>query len=221
MPRITHLSFPELQLQARDGHKLRGWFGNLFKEKSPLLHNHLEGGELIYRYPLVQYKVIDGTPLLVGINEGAELLIDLFLQIRELDIDGTRIPLQHKQLDCKEVNAGYADRLFTYQFKTLYLALNQKNYASYQKLDSEEKKEELNRLLRSHILAAFKGMGIWLEPHQRVLTQVWMKERSTQLKNQRMLAFLGKFTTNVWLPNWIGLGKSTSRGFGAVEAISD
>ena len=68
------IQFPEITLKTRDAHKLRGYFGNLFKEYSPLLHNHYETGELRYKYPLVQYKVLDKVPTLVAIKEGAQLL---------------------------------------------------------------------------------------------------------------------------------------------------
>lgn len=67
----TVIRFPEIELRTRDAHKLRGYFGNLFREKSALLHNHMEGGEFKYGYPKVQYKVIDSTPTLVGIADGA------------------------------------------------------------------------------------------------------------------------------------------------------
>ncbi len=40
----TIIRFPDLRFQTRDAHKLRGFFGNLFKEYSPLLHNHFEDG---------------------------------------------------------------------------------------------------------------------------------------------------------------------------------
>jgi len=215
----THLTFPELRLATRDAHKLRGYFGRLFQEHSPLLHNHLEGGELRYAYPLVQYKVIDGVPALVGINEGAELLVELFLQVRELNIDGRSYALHHKGLKCEEAAAGYSEELHTYTFKTLWMALNQRNYAEYIHLPPVKRTERLPRLLRSHILAAFKGMGIWLQPDQRIMTQVEVSERSTQFKDQRMLAFSGRFTTNAMLPKWVGIGKAVSRGFGTVECI--
>ena len=35
-----------------------------------------------------------------------------------------------------------------------------------------------------------------------------------------MIAFSGRFTANVLLPDFIGLGKSVSRGFGAIQKIS-
>ena len=78
----TMIRFPDLRFQTRDAHKLRGFFGNLFKEYSPLLHNHFEDGSLRYAYPLVQYKVVDNIPMLTGFGEGGRLLIDLFLKIK-------------------------------------------------------------------------------------------------------------------------------------------
>jgi len=86
----TIIRFPEIKLRTRDAHKLRGYFGNLFKEKSELLHNHMGNGKLRYAYPQVQYKVIERTPYLVGVQEGAELLGELFLKIKELDIGGRK-----------------------------------------------------------------------------------------------------------------------------------
>jgi hypothetical protein len=217
---LTTLTFPHIHLPTRDAHKLRGYFGNLFREHSPLLHNHLESGDLRYAYPLVQYKVIRSVPTLLGIGEGAHLLIELFLQLQQLEIDGQVYPLDHKDLQCREVEAGYSDDLHTYGFLTQWMALNQKNYAEYRELSPQQQAEKLRHLLRNHILAAFKGLGIWLEPHQRILTQIRPQERSTQFKDQRMLTFTGEFTTNAVLPRWIGLGKSVSRGFGAVELVS-
>ena len=217
MPRITHFSFPELRLAARDAHKLRGYFGTLFEQHSPLLHNHLEGGGLRYAYPLVQYKVIDGLPVLVGLNEGAELLIQLFLEVKELVIDDKTYALNHKDLRCEEVVAGYGEELRRYDFGTLYMALNQENYPAFVRASVEERKQQLNMLVRNHILAAFKGMGVWLEPHERIMVQAELEQRQTLFKNQAMVVFAGGFTSNAILPKWVGLGKAVSRGFGAVE----
>ena len=68
---LTRIKFPDIQLQTRDAHKLRGYFGNLFQEHSPLLHNHYDSGQLRYRYPLIQYKEIIKIlmPLILFRNE--------------------------------------------------------------------------------------------------------------------------------------------------------
>lgn len=219
MPNLTHFSFPELRLAARDAHKLRGYFGDMFREHSPLLHNHLEGGGLRYAYPLVQYKVLDGVPTLVGVGEGAGLLTDLFLAVGEIVIDGRVFPLLHKDLRCARAEAGYSEGRHEYVFKTLYMPLNQENFGAWVREGDRARDEHLDRLLRNHILAALKGMGVWLEQGEMIWAEGRLRERQTMFKGQAMLAFSGRFVTNAVLPQWIGVGRSVSRGFGAVERV--
>jgi len=214
------LKFPHFHLPTRAAHHLRGYFGNLFREHSPLLHNHYADGSLRYRYPLVQYKVVDGVPMLVGLGEGAQLLVDLFLQFEELEIDGQAYPLHHKHIQCRELEMGYSEALHRYEFKTLWMALNQRNYREYRAESEEQRRAHLMRILRGNILSAFKGLGIWLAPDQKILCQPVVRERQTQFKNQPMLAFTGHFTTNALLPPWIGLGKAVSRGFGVIRPVN-
>ena len=51
--------------------KLRGFIGSQFPDYS-LLHHHVEDGYL-FTYPKVQYKIIEGTPFMIGIDEGAKV----------------------------------------------------------------------------------------------------------------------------------------------------
>lgn len=214
---ITRIKFPEIELRTRDAHKLRGYFGNLFKEHSPLLHNHYDGGQLRYRYPLIQYKVIDKTPMLIGIEEGAELLPQLFLKIKELDIDGKTYPVNAKNIETGKEILGFAEELKTYDFKTLWMGLNQKNHQKYIQLKSrEEKNKLLNRLIIGNILGFYSNIKLQLEPSERLLAKVNVQEKSTKFKGNDMLAFNGSFVVNALLPDDIGLGKSVARGFGTV-----
>ncbi len=45
--------------------QLRGFFATKFTEYE-LLHQHADAGKLIYRYPKIQYKIIGGTPTVMG-----------------------------------------------------------------------------------------------------------------------------------------------------------
>jgi hypothetical protein len=130
------IHFPEIILQTRDAHKLRGYFGNIFREHSPLLHNHYESGELRYKYPLIQYKVLNGIPTLVALEEGAQLLTKLFLKIRELKIDGEVFPVLSKNIKSEQFPVGFSDELFEYRFQTLWMGLNQANHQKYLKSPS-------------------------------------------------------------------------------------
>jgi hypothetical protein len=215
------ISFPEIRLQTRDSHKLRGYFGNLFKEHSPLLHNHFEDGSSRYEYPKVQYKVLNETPHLVGVGtEAARLLTELFLKINELDIDGERFPIFAKNIEAKNWTIGVGDTLQTYRFDTLWMALNQTNHALYQGYSEERKADQLRGIATQNILAFFTNFGLRLPPEVRVMTVLQdIKTLETNFKNNRMLAFKGQFITNALLPDLIGLGKSVARGFGSIKRI--
>lgn len=215
---ITRIQFPEIKLLTRDSHKLRGYFGNLFKEHSPLLHNHYDDGSLRYRYPAVQYKVLGGIPTLIGIGEGAALLPQIFLKIKELELDGHTYPIFSKNIQHRQEPLGFAEELQTYSFETLWMALNQENHRDYIKLGSEtEKKKKLNSILVGHVLSLFKNMDILLEPNQRLMAMTQLQEKSTQFKDNTMIAFMGEFVINAHIPDGLGLGKSVSRGFGSVK----
>lgn len=214
---VCRIKFPEIKLQTRDAHKLRGYFGNLFKQHSPILHNHYEDGRFRYKYPTIQYKVINKVPTLIGIQEGAELLPSLFLKIKELDIDGQKFNVNTKNIELKNEKIGYSDSLHDYKFTTLWMGLNQTNYAKYQNLKSEaEKQDMLNSILVGHILSFFRNTGVELNPNERLMAKLNVVEKSTKFKENKMIAFSGSFIVNALLPDEIGLGKSVSRGFGSV-----
>jgi len=217
---LTQIQFPEIQLATRDAHKLRGYFGNLFKEHSPLLHNHYEDGTFRYRHPQVQYKVIMGTPTLIGLMEGSELLTQLFLKIKEIDIDGKKYTVNTKNISQENAGCGYSDEIHEYEFQTLWYALNQENYRKYVQLKSATEKEKLlNRILVGQLLSFFTNIELQLKPEQRIMTKVKVAERSSKLKGNKLIVFKGSFVSNVILPELIGIGRSVSRGFGSIKRI--
>lgn len=215
---ISRIKLPEINLRTRDAHKLRGYFGNLFKKYSPLLLNHSENGDVRCKYPSVQYKVIGKTPILIGIGEGAELLPQLFLKIKEINIDGKTYPVQSKNIEVGEETAGFSDNLIEYRFETLWMALNQMNYRKYHLLkDEREKQEMLNSIPVGHVLSFFRNMNIELGQNERLMATVDVKEKSTNFKENKMVAFSGRFIVNALLPESMGLGKSAARGFGTIS----
>jgi hypothetical protein len=214
----TIIRMPEIKLATRDAHKLRGFLGNLFKEESPLLHNHMESGQVLYHYPMVQYKVLKGIPTLVGINDGADLLMQLFMRIKMLEIDGQSYPVLSKNIENSQIRVGLSEDLHAYRFETLWMALNQKNYADYLKEDEIQRSRHLKSLLVGNILSFCKAANYHVDgPIMANLKVTGQKE--TTFKNNVMLAFDADFVTNMLLPDAIGLGKQTSRGFGTIIKI--
>jgi len=212
---FTKITFPNITLDRRDGHKLRGFFGNYFKEHSPLLHNHFDDGQLRFSYPLVQYKVVEGVPMLVGINEGAELLIELFLQMKTLNLYGMEIPIFSKNIESRQLETGLSKQLHSYRFGSLWMALNKNNYSDYCRSNEMRQAEILQRVLIGNILSFWKGIGYTATETLMVMPST--REKQTRFKDQEMLAFEGGFVANAVLPELVGIGKSVSRGFGVLS----
>ena len=107
-----------------------------------------------------------------------------------------------------------------YELQSPWLGLNQKNFGVYEKASNEtERKDLLRRTLTGNILSMSKSLGCRLEPDQTIKTNLTVKPRSVQLKGKSMLGFQGVIKTNFMIPDYLGLGKSVSRGFGVVRRI--
>ncbi len=160
----TTITFPEIQLPQRAAAQLRGYFGNVFREHSPLLHNHYDDGRTRYAYPLVQYKVIDGMPMLVGLQEGAKLLAELFFQMKTLDIEGRKYPVMERDISFQHTSVGVGEGLTDYRFATLWMPLNQQNHPEYLQKNPDEQRAFLGRILVGNILSFSKA---WASSSQK------------------------------------------------------
>jgi len=214
----TLLSFPDIQLRQSDGHKLRGYFAKTFGDESDLFHNHNEDGSAIYRYPRIQFKVTDGYPMILGIQEGAKLLVDRFISLKEIVINEKVYPLQQKNLISGIAQIGISDDLHNYTFLSPWMALNQKNYQVYQQSDTTEKQRLLKKILIGNMLSFYRAIDHMVT--ENIMVSLQTNQITTSFKNQKMLAFKGQFTANVVLPDMIGLGKSVARGYGTIKKLT-
>jgi hypothetical protein len=222
MTHTTQITFPEISLRQRDGHKLRGYIGNLFREHSPLLHNHLEGDQehFQYAYPKVQYKIVHDMPMLIGIGEGARLLTELFLKITELRIDDRLYPILSKNIESKMIDVGVKDSLHIYTFQSLWLALNQPNYTLYRTYDDAQRADQLRGIAIRNIMALLTACDIPITKEQRIMVALNdLTTGETNFKNTKLLGFKGQLVSNVLLPDYVGLGKSVARGFGTLRKV--
>ena len=205
-------------ISSNDAEKIRGYIGRKFIDDS-FLHHHTENNKLIYRYPVVQYKVIDGNPLLIGIKGGVDSLWKVFDNMSELNLDDITHEIFYKKSLLKQVHVGISDKQISYSFLTPWLALNEKNYEQYQKLGTWAKKKELlEKILIGNIISMSKSLGYTVpEPIKADIKNV--KEVQTKLKSTPMLGFLGTFSVNFSIPDYWGIGKSVSRGFGTIIKV--
>ncbi len=196
--------------------KLRGFFATEF-DNYILLHQH-NGSKFIYRYPLVQYKIIDCIPVVLGIKEGVEVLTDIYNKYETINLGQHIYEIVEKEIKIKEEIFGIQDKTpLPYRFLTPWLALNEKNYERYKKAGGwGEKKEILERCLVANLISMSKGLG-YTVPAPIKVELGRMREVKTSLKGMPFLGFLGDFKVNFHIPDLWGIGKSVSRGFGTVK----
>jgi len=197
--------------------QLRGFFATKFNEYQ-LLHQH-DADKLIYKYPLVQYKIIDHTPMVIGINEGAEVLKKIYGEFDEIRLGGNSYPIMGKGIHIKNHDFGLTKEFHLYQFATPWFALSQENYKKYYLSGTKAERDGLlNRTLIGNLLSTSKTLSYTVP--DKIKANVNYRIGKGRLKSTRIMTFTGTFTTNFLIPDYLGIGKSVSRGFGAVNKIS-
>lgn len=196
---------------------LRGAINETLKDKSSVLfHNH-EGDGFRYAYPLIQYKRINQQAALVCINEGTEAVGLLLMQGNFV----CRLGEHEVEMVIDGVKAGQAliqtwDTAFAYHLRK-WLPLNQDNYDEFQKFEGiAEKCSFLERILIGNILSMGKGLGVHFDKEITCKITHLSEPRLIKLKGIKMMAFDVEFKSNISLPDYFGLGKGASLGFGMV-----
>ncbi|WP_319371672.1 CRISPR-associated endonuclease Cas6 [uncultured Ilyobacter sp.] len=199
----------EEKFDNRDSEKLRGYIGNLFSS-NVLFHNHLGKYEFLYKSSKIYYRVIEGELSIVGICQGAELLLEKAGDINEVVIGGKTHEILRKEIIEKEFDLNIGDTLHKYKFDTLWMALNDKNYKKYKSGEFF-----LDRNLQNNIIEFFKLCGVWAD--KPIMVKGEYKEHKITKKDTSLIGFSGWFVTNVKLPDYISLGKRKSIGFGSIK----
>lgn len=200
---------------TKDATHLRGYVAGLHPDR-PILHHHAPA--LLYTYPRVQYRVVEGTPAILGIEEGAETLREIGGTIDELRL-GTETYRVNRRVAYEQEVALHPTRgMWHYRFVTPWVAFNEENYERYRQMQTwPERKDLINRVLVGNILSMAKGLGVVVEERLRAATL--LEQVPVTYKGIGMTGFVGEFRVNFAIPEYFGLGKGVSRGFGAVRPL--
>ncbi|WP_346897409.1 CRISPR-associated endonuclease Cas6 [Clostridium sp. UBA7503] len=212
---VCRVMFDDIKLTSRHGEKIRGYLGNKYSENN-LLHNH-EEDKFIYRYPMVQYKVLSKIPIIIGIKEGANTVAKIGVNDDELVLDGIKYDTFQKEIIKQEFEFGCEDDYIEYKFLTPWISLSQKNIEAYRKGNKIDQEEILKKILIGNVISMSKGIGYTVD--RRITCWVNLKEKEVMLKGIKHIAFIGDFKVNFNIPNYFGIGKSVSRGFGTIEKV--
>ena len=190
-----------------------------------LFHNHKNDKEVLYRYPLIQYKVNQRKAAIICLETGTDDIHHL-LQHRDLTL---RIGERTEIFEVEDVDLHYHqvqcwNNEFEYSLMN-WLALNQKYHQRFKALEGDDAAQIdlLTSILKGNILSFAKGINWWIEETITVeITKIKnIKPLPIHKNNQSVLAFTLNFKSNVSLPDFIGLGKRVSVGFGVVKMITE
>lgn len=209
------------EISMREIPLFRGCVIHAMENANLLFHNHLDDDGLRYRYPLIQYKRINGRAALVCIGEGTEVIGEFFncgdfsfqLGQRVVEMEIERVEAKHTLLQVWNTDFSYAARK--------WLPLSSENYRTYLSLEGmADRCAFLQKILIGNILSFCKGLDVTVEKEIKCVITDILDSNSYIHKGVRMMGFDVAFKSNVSLPDFIGLGKGVSMGFGMVVKIN-
>jgi hypothetical protein len=174
----------------------------------------------MYRHPVVQYKVVDGNIMVVGLQNGSFMLERVELpDIMRLGSEYRFVERQTRST--QQEKFGIASKQKRYRFLTPWLALNHKNRRTFFQLEDagEDSSGLFARMLIGNLLSMsqtfFYDVPGRLEAtcNVRYIKQFYVKE------NEPWPGFQGEFSVNFHIPDYWGIGKSPSLGYGTVLSM--
>jgi len=210
----------DLPLRPSGITSFRGIIAELIGWENDLFHNHQDGeaDKYRHRFPLVQYKIKRGNAAIMGMGQGSVALRS-FIDEAGLHFAG-KFPIQERRDE--NFRVGMSERPLHYRICD-WLPLNQANYERWQELaameDLEPRRMELERILTAHILAFAAGIGFEV-PRPRgleiTLHQFQQNKITRTYHRQNLESYDARFSANMLLPVGVGIGKSSSIGFGTL-----
>ncbi|MEX0861225.1 CRISPR-associated endonuclease Cas6 [Nitrosopumilus sp.] len=192
--------------------QLRGFLAHLFTNISEF-HHHSDNS---YHYPLIQYKRIDKKLAVIGLGEFADVVFDKMSNLdhittQDQKISLTNIELQNMVYYPKEIKSKY-------KFASPWIALNKENYTKYSLLVKKDQRQFLEKILVGNILSMLKGMKIFVD-YMITVKIVQYKSITITAHKNKFAGFFCNWDSNITIPEYCGLGKSISKGFGDVLVL--
>jgi hypothetical protein len=213
----TQLEYP---LRNNQIGVFRKFVNTFIGAENDLFHNHKSSTTFHYRYPMVQYKVLDDKAVLMGLAEPGKAAIESLLarpDFRERCTDwiGDQFAVTEVTSD---LLALYTTPVHRYKLKQ-YLALNEHNIREWnEKPALIARAALLERCLAAHILKFASAIRWQLPPKSLQVAVLDFRSYKTRVHDVPFVGFDLFFQTNITLPENVGLGKAASHGYGICNA---
>jgi hypothetical protein len=182
------------------------------------LHKDSSSG-YVYRYPVVQCKQIKNSLIALGISQGADFLFGHTRDLVEISQGTSACTILERDTAIQPEEFG-TGTLQTYEFLTPWLALNQQNAKKFYTLKGKAERDAfMHRILVNNLEMLAKSLDYTIpDPIQ---CEAKIRFRIDRIERENVIVFLGKFRTNLTIPDYFGIGQSVSRGFGTIRCVPD
>jgi hypothetical protein len=173
-------------------------------------------------YPLLQCKTRRSydkqQPMIVCLGSAPKLFLRFSQQGQwQAKLNGRAVDMQVAYSKFTDFRMACHPNLSAYHIYN-YLPLNQEDYPAYKALHSlADKGQFLSQCLKKHILQFAKGVDWLVDGEVKVEVTHIRVEVPVPYKGLKLHRFDLDFKSNVFLPEYIGLAKGASSGYGVVR----
>jgi hypothetical protein len=174
----------------------------------------------IHRYPVLQVKLVRGTFMVLGISQGATFLYDVTEDKPVLGTGTNTCQITSRDAGIRQEQFGTLDTDTLYEFQTPWLALNQQNAKKFYELKGKPARDTfMLNMLRTQLNSLAKSLDYPITVPITCSAKVrFLRER---VGRENRIVFLGKFQTNLCIPDYFGIGRSISQGYGTTKRIAE
>ncbi|MFA4823863.1 MAG: CRISPR-associated endonuclease Cas6 [Methanoregula sp.] len=174
----------------------------------------------IHRYPVVQCKQVKSSIITLGISQGADFLYQHSEGLKEFSQGKTACTILERDTSIRHEEFGISGTTHTYEFLTPWLALNQQNAKKFYDLKGKPDRDAfMQKILTGNLETLAKSLDY--KTPVPITCEAKIKFRIDRIDRENVIVFLGKFRTNIRIPEYFGIGQSVSQGFGTIKSIPD
>jgi len=167
----------------------------------------------------VNTRSFKNSLITLGIGQGADFLFGHTRGLREISQGSSVCTILESDTAIRLEEFGIGP-LQTYEFLTPWLGLNQQNAKKFYTLKGKPERDAfMHRILTDNLEMLAKSLDYKLpEP---ITCEAKIRFRIDRIERENIIVFLGKFRTDLIIPDYFGIGKSVSQGFGTIRRIPD
>ncbi len=164
--------------------------------------------------PLLQFKILKGVPFIFAMEDGVDAIKEVLPDLSELYMRHRKYKIEEiieKELECE---VGVTSKRRKYEFETPWLPFREEDYGKFKYLYEQERKNALSKMLIRNILGFVRAFDI--EISSRIKVKHELSEIPSFKLGTSTSGFVGHFEINFQIPEHLGIGNLSDRGFGSI-----